>query len=74
MKTIFINGWASDEPGSVVLKEHLQDLGHKVARSKNENYDVIVCWGNSNRVPDVKKVPALNGNVNMYNKSSKAVQ
>src|SRR5260370_10310337 len=68
MKTIFINGWASDEPGSVILREHLQDLGHRVARGRTENYDVAVCWGNSNRAGGYKDCPTLNNNVNMFNK------
>src|SRR5271155_5435057 len=68
MKTIYIRGGSADEPGVLVLKEHLQNAGHRVVRAKDKDYDVVVCYGVSMRDPLVRKVPALNGHVNLYNK------
>lgn len=68
MRSIYIRGGAAEEPGVLVLKEHLEGYGHKVVRSKERDYDVVVCYGCSMRDPLVKKVPSLNGNVNLYNK------
>lgn len=68
MKTIYIRGGDANEPGVLVMKEHLEEKGHKVVRAKNKEYDVILCWGCSMRDPLVKNVPSLNGNVNLYNK------
>lgn len=68
MKTIYIRGGSAEEPGVLVLKEHLENKGHKVVRAKDKDYEVVVCFGVSMRDPLVRKVPALNGHVNMYNK------
>lgn len=68
MNTIYIRGGDAKEPGVRVLKAHLEGKGHRVVRSKQEDYDVVVCWGCSMRDPLVKRVPALNGDVNLYNK------
>jgi hypothetical protein len=68
MKTIYIRGGNKEEPGVLVLKEHLENKGHRVVRAKNQDYDVVVCYGCSMRDPLVRKVPALNGHVNLYNK------
>lgn len=68
MKSIYIRGGDAKEPGVLVLKEHLENKGYKVVRAKTQEYDVVVCWGCSMRDQYIKKVPALNGNVNLYNK------
>src|SRR5271163_3198710 len=67
METIYIRGGDKDSKGVHALQYHLRAKGHKVVRSKDEPYDRIVCWGVSTR--DIyQPKPALNGNVNLYNK------
>lgn len=68
MQTIYIRGGDKEEPGVDVLKHHLENIGHRVVRAKTHDYDVVVCWGVSMRDPLVRKVPALNANVNLFNK------
>jgi len=68
MKTIYIRGGEKGESGPMVLKHHLENIGHKVVRSKDKDYDAVVCWGVSLRDPLVRRVPSLNGNVNLFNK------
>jgi hypothetical protein len=68
MKTIYIRGGDAKEPGVNVLKAHLEAKGHHVVRNKKEDYDVVVCWGCSMRDPQVRDVPVLNGQVNLFNK------
>jgi len=69
MKSIYIRGGDAKEPGVLVLKEHLENKGHRVVRRKDgQDYDVVVCWGASMRDPLVKRVPALNGHVNSFDK------
>jgi glutathione synthase/RimK-type ligase-like ATP-grasp enzyme len=47
------------------MTHHLNQLGHEIVRSKEEKYDVILCWGMSTQ--GLQK-PALNGRVNQYDK------
>jgi len=68
MKKIYIRGGAKEESGVKVMQTHLEEYGHKVVRSKQEDYDCILCWGCSTRDAYVKNVPALNANVNIFNK------
>lgn len=69
MKSIYIRGGNKNEPGVLVLKEHLENKGHKVVRSKGDYYDVIVCFGCSTRDSGGQlRKPALNGNVNLFSK------
>jgi len=75
MKSIYIRGGDAKEPGVLVLKEHLENKGHRIVRRKDGvDYDVVVCWGCSMRDPLVKRVPALNANVNKYNKLEALLQ
>jgi hypothetical protein len=67
MKTIYIRGGDKASPGVRALKHHLQERGHQVVRDRNEPHDRIMCWGVSTRELANPK-PALNGNVNLYNK------
>jgi glutathione synthase/RimK-type ligase-like ATP-grasp enzyme len=66
MKTIYIRGDKSESAD--ILQEHLEERRHRVVRSKDKDYDVIVCWGMSNRDHGVKDVPTLNANVNLFDK------
>jgi glutathione synthase/RimK-type ligase-like ATP-grasp enzyme len=63
---IYLRGPASDSAD--ILKYQLEELGHKVTRSKEKAHNVIACWGCSVRELPRGHAPALNGNVNLYNK------
>jgi RimK-like ATP-grasp domain len=68
MKTIYIRGGDAGSAGVLALKHHLTQAGHKIVRSKDKDYDVVVCWGVSMRDNAVRQVPSLNGHVNLFNK------
>lgn len=63
---IYLRGEASASADQ--LQVHLEGLKHKVVRSKDKAYDVIVCWGMSTRDPGVRDVPTLNAHVNLFDK------
>lgn len=66
MRTIYLRGDKSDSAD--ILQEHLEGKRHRVVRSKDKDYDIIVCWGMSTRDPGVRDVPTLNANVNLVDK------
>jgi len=51
-----------------MVQHHLEELGHKIVRNRDKDYDVILCWGCSTRDLGRIRTPALNGQVNLYNK------
>ena len=71
MRTIYLrlpDGNPELETGAKIVRAHLDAKGHKIVRNKTKEYDVTLCWGCSMHDPLVKRVPALNGNVNQFNK------
>jgi len=73
MKTIYLrlpDGDPALETGAVIVRAHLEAKGHKIVRNKTKDYDVTLCWGCGTRDPLVKRVPALNGDINSFNKRS----
>jgi glutathione synthase/RimK-type ligase-like ATP-grasp enzyme len=64
MKTIYIRGGKDTNTAVRMLTNHLEGLGHGVARHRDAPHDVIVCWGMSVN----HEVPTLNGNVNKFDK------
>lgn len=67
MKTIYIRGGDKTSKGVKYLTQHLEAKGHEVVRSKDKPHDRIFCWGVSTRELGNPK-PAVNGEVNKYNK------
>jgi len=51
-----------------MVQDHLKELGHKVVRNKEKEYDVILCWGCSTRELPRQDTPTLNADVNLFDK------
>lgn len=65
MKTIYIRGGSAKNTAVRILTQHLEQLGHKIVRSKDEPFDVVLGWGTSRQGV---QGPMLNADVNLYNK------
>lgn len=68
MKTIYIRGIDPKSKSSRMVGEHLKELGHTVVRNRTEPHDAILCWGCSTRDLEPSRIPALNSQVNLFNK------